>query len=291
MEYKVLQKELSYEQYHQSCIDSKALRSSYLKHLMKSPAHMNAAVNTPQEDKEHFHFGRKIHSLLENPEKFSETVIVEPEFVGMTKDGRPSTQSKEAREMKVAWYADLPKDANVVSKEEWGNITGIWNNVKQHKFLRNLLLKGVSEQSLWIKDPETGVTLACRPDFIAQESYIVDFKTTRDASPSYFKNQIFSPRGLFYVLGAAHYNYVLKHAGIGRGENFVYVALESTKPWGIKIYTLDAAALGPGEQWRRQLTQTYAKCLESDSWPNYDERAEAAEAPPYMVVPEFDDEY
>lgn len=284
VEYGKLHQGLTYEQYDAE----PGLRSSDLKLIKRSPAHWVEARRNPSPPTDALRFGQVFHMAIEHGKDFIARYKVEPEFTGRTKDGRESTRSAEALAKKEAWYADLPKDAVVVKREWLEPLQGMINAALGHRLVGNLLKNGVRETSLWVEDPETGVVLKCRPDFISEEGFVVDVKTTRDASPGFFKRQIFSDRNEgdpFYVLQAAHYAHCLRAAGIGRGESFVFIAIEKEAPYGIMVYPLDVGCLAPGEQWRSELTGRYAECRRTDTWPAYPEQAYPLVPPQYVSLP------
>jgi hypothetical protein len=261
------------------------LRASDLKQLKRSPAHYVTANQREQEDKEHFEFGKVFHAMVENGESFLDNYVVEPVFTGKTLDGRDSTRSRAAKDARDAWYLDL-KTGSVVVKERWVEpLVGMCRAIKAHRLVGNLVKEGVRETSLWVTDPETGVTLKCRPDFISSAGFLVDFKSTRNAHPDEFYWDIFGVRGYFYSMQLAHYNHCLRAAGISRGESATIVAVEKEAPYGVMVYPLDVGNLGPGEQWRAHLTRLYAECLRTNQWPGYPEQAQALDTPENIKLP------
>lgn len=287
IEVNTLHQGLNYEQY----AAEPGIRASDLKLIKRSPAHMVAAKAIPQEYSEPLEFGKILHMAVENGERFLEMYKVPPEFIGKTKDGRDSTRSKEALEKKAAWFADLPKDAIVVQREWVEPLKGMLGALTKHRLVGNLLKNGVKETSLWVQDPDTGETLKCRPDFISQDGFIVDLKTTRDAHPSFFKNQIFSDRSEdapFYILQAAHYAHCARVSRVANPDSFIIVAVEKEPPYGVMVYPLDIGCLGPGEQWRAELTQRYADCKKNNVWPSYPEQAVPVVPPQWVSLPGVD---
>lgn len=277
---------MSYEEYASGCLFIGALRSSHLKPLMKSPAHLLAQMSETREETEAFRQGKLIHKLFENPEKFMDSHVIEPEFTGKTKDGRDSTRSAEARQAKASWYASQDPDIIVLTKDDVDMISGIWKSLKTKTLIRNMLSQGTSESSLFVKDPVTGINLACRPDFISKHGHVIDIKSTVDASRDYFVNQIFSFRGYgpFYILQAAHYAHCMRSAKIGTGESFIFVAIEKSPPYEMNVYPMDEGCLAVGEQWREKLTKLYAECVSKNEWPGYEDRAMPVFPPEYATV-------
>ena len=272
---------LSYEDY----AAQPGLRASHLKKMRRSPAHFKASMAEEKKPSAALEFGKKFHFAIENPEKFRDLMVIEPEFVGKTKDGRDSTRSAEAKEKKAIWYSDLRPDQIVVTAEESFNLTGMLNSVTKHKLVGKLIRTGVRETSLWTKDPETDLDLQCRFDFISEYGHPVDFKTTMDASKGSFTWDIFSDKfesSPFYILAAAHYAHIARVSKQVNGESFYLVAVEKEPPWGVVVYPLDLGALDVGERHRARLTRQYAQCVKTGEWPCYEERAVPTEIPQWV---------
>lgn len=281
-----LHKGVSYEEY----AAEPGLRASDLKELKRSPAHWKAAKAQVQEKKEHLEFGKVFHSIIENGEQFLEHYIVEPVFEGRTKKGDLTTSlnCKDVKDKRDAWYAELKPQAVVVQADWVPRILGMMKSIRSHRLVGNLVKNGVRETSLWVKDPDTGLTLQCRPDLVTEAGFLVDFKTTEDAQPDKWTGpygHIFGTRGWFYAMQMAHYNHCLRVAGISRGESATIVAIEKEEPYGIMVYPLDVGNLGPGEQWRHHLTAIYASCVKTDKYPSYPEAAYALLTPEKIQLP------
>lgn len=282
IEYGKLYHELSYDEYHDVSAGLNALRASHLKHLKKSPAHLKAALDEPRSDTDAFRQGRLVHKFLENPEKFMDTHVVEPTFSGKTKDGKDSTRSAEAKILKTQWYADLKPETLVVRQDDIAMIKGISKAVREHTLIRNMLKEGVSETSLWVKDPQYEVAIACRPDFIAKAGYIVDLKTTRSADQHDFVRDIFSPHGYHYILQAALYAKCAKLAGLDRPDSFTFIAIEKEPPFCLNVFPMDHGCLEVGNSYIEKLLPIYAECIQKNTWPGYSDKAIPVEIPQWV---------
>lgn len=285
--------ELPYDDYHNFGLQIKALRSSFLKPLKQSPAHLKYALDNPKEETEALRQGKLIHAAFENPEKFMDTYVIEPIFSGYTQKGELTTSlnCKEVKSKRDEWYSNLEKNALVLSSQDATMITGMINSVKNHRLVKNLLKNGIKEVSGFVNDPDTGLVLQFRPDFIHESGYIIDIKSTRDASKEYFTKQIFSDFGFQYVLQAAHYSYCAKLIGLQRPDCFTFVAVEKSPPYGINVFPLNEAHLEIGERWRKKLTESYAQCLLKNEWPSYDPKAIDLEIPQYLDYPPLEEEF
>lgn len=283
-EFGKLYQEWSYEQYDAKCRELQALRSSHLKPLRKSPAHLRARLEGSMAESEAFRQGKLVHKFLENPEKFMETHVVEPKFVGKTKDGRDSERSAEAKVAKAQWYSDLKDGTIVLREDDVPMIKGIARTVREHGMVRNLLKEGVSETSLWVQEVVNGVavSLACRPDFIAKQGYIIDLKTTRSAHPDDFISDIFSDKGYHYILQASLYARCARLAGLARPDSFTFVAIEKEPPYCLNVFPLDHGCLAVGDSYVDKLVETYAQCIDTGKWPGYSNKAVPVTIPTWV---------
>lgn len=267
---------VSYEQY----AEVQGIRSSWLHHLKRSPAHFQAALKAPQKKSDAMAFGTLFHSMIENPTKFMDSYVVAPKL-----DLRKNVDKAKMAD----FMATVRSDQVVVKDGEIDDLIGMAKAFSSHSLLKHMLKNSIHESSLWVKDPDNGELLQCRPDFITEHGYCVDIKTCQDARPSKFTNAIFSDRDRFYILQAAHYNHCLKIAGINKRDNLTIVAIESSAPYGINIYPLDIGCLGPGEQWRAELTALYHDCKKKKKWPCYPEQVIPITPPEWTPVPELED--
>lgn len=269
---------VSYEEYN----TQPGVRSSHLYEIKKSPAHLQVSLATPRRETDALAMGKKFHSMIENAERFMDTFIVEPVVNRRTNAGKQELED---------FYANAPKDKIILEPEEVEILTGMARAFVGHKILKNMLKNSIRESSLWVEDPETGLTIKCRPDFITEHGFPADAKTCLDATPDTFIREIFSDRAYnrFYILQAAHYAHCLKLARIGNGDSMTLVAIEKKPPFGVMIYPLDAGCLDVGDRWRAKLMRTYADCVNKGEWPCYPERAWPVLIPQW-VVEEIGDE-
>jgi hypothetical protein len=280
-EFNKLHQGLSYEQY----AEAPGIRASDLKLVRRSPAHWLAAQSTKDKPSEAKEFGRIFHKAMEAPQKFLDLVIVEPIFIGKTKDGRDSERSAEAKMKKEEWKSSLSPDRIVLSKADADTLTGMLTACLRHKIIGNMFREGVRETSLWVTDDVTGEVIKCRPDFINSRSHVCDIKTTRNASRNFFLREIFSCNYFsdrFYALQAAHYVHCARIAKVCRDDAFIFVAIEKEPPYGIMIHPLDRGGIEVGERARSILTSKLVECRKNNAWPCYPETVTPVEIPQWV---------
>jgi hypothetical protein len=260
--------DLSNEQYHQA---RGFLSSSGLKTLlMKSPAHFKhewLRGSDGEEENEHFRYGTICHMAILEPDKFKSSFVLEPEFVGPTKDGRMSTQSKAAREQKAQWYADLPKDKIVVTAEDRDKITGTINSILNHDKAAKVIKGAQVEMSGFFREPSTGILCRIRPDILhVGKKVLVDLKTTQNASPRIFASQIAK---FGYHISLAFYSIGIKEITGSEPDICALLAVEKEAPFVCSLFTVDKQSLQTAKAWVYHGLSILKSCIEKDKWPSY----------------------
>ena len=142
-------------------------------------------------------------------------------------------------------------------------------------------LAGKSELSFFATEPETGLEVRCRPDFMLDDgSLIVDLKTTTDASPKGFQKSLVNFR---YYVQAAWYLDVVELATGKRPDGFLFIAVEKQRPFGVGVYVADEEMIKLGREHAMEDLRNIAKWKAEDSYPGYSDRAEMISLPKWML--------
>jgi len=129
-----------------------------------------------------------------------------------------------------------------------------------------MLSNGFAESSLFWKDPESGVLLKTRPDYLSiKHKAIFDLKTSCDASKDAFSRSI---HNFGYHIQAA---LAIDGLKISLGEEFdvVNLVVEKSEPYCSGAYFIDLPALALGRKLYREGIKIYLKCLNNNFWPSY----------------------
>ena len=264
-------KNLPNEEYHAI----QDIGSTSVKRAGKSMAHLQYELRNPKPQTPAMFLGSATDLALLEPHLFESEYLVAPKFVGLTKDGRESSTSKEALDKKAAWYA-ANQNKKILDADQMENIKGMVHSVYSHQTAKKLLNLGHSQDSYFWTDPVTGVKCKCRPDFLREGKIIIDLKTTVDASPNEFSKSVFK---YGYHISAAWY---LDGVSLVTGQEydtFILLAVESAAPYGVAIYYLDQAAIQVGRDYYRAFLEKYAACLETGIFPGYDEHINTISIP------------
>lgn len=195
--------DLSIEDYHNdpaiSCSGIKLLRKHPLKYWLSSS--MNP--NKKPLDTIALRYGKAIHCLLFEPENFDDEFIVLPPRV------RSDSEKTIIRE------PDLKK------------IEDSLDEIRQDKTYDGWFKGGYPEVSIFWEDPETGLMLRCRFDYL-NTSFFLDYKSTKDIEKveKAIADYEYNIQSAFYLTGIL--NLKLK---IAKNEEIYISGTDKQKEW------------------------------------------------------------
>lgn len=256
------------------------VRQSMLKLLAKSPAHMKHAIEHPEPDTPDQLIGTITHVAVFEPKRLETCCWVKPETYQDPKtiDWKKWNGNANACKDWLAAHQDRP----IISQENYTRVLGIRDSVARHPAAALALKTGKAEQSLFCEDPETGLQLKCRADWMSGNAF-ADLKTCLDASESGFKKTV-AQRG--YHIQAAMTLHIAEILGLGK-EHFIFIAAEKEPPYAVAIWELEPEDLEIGRNQFRRLLSRYLECTVSDSWPAYSKNIERLSLPAWAKKAEF----
>jgi len=248
-----------------------ALSASGAKMLMKTPAHYLASREQSAPTKAMI-LGTVVHTMVLEPEKFESEVAVAPKFDMRTKFG------KQAREE----FEESSKGKLVIDEFEHEKARGISESLRAHPFFIEYVKDGTAETTmLW---EQYGVQCKARVDYIAKD-VIYDVKTCQDASPAGFSRQIANFK---YHMQAAHYLMGRKRL-VGTNiepSRFVFLAVESSPPYSVGIYSLTRESLQRGAEGMKQAAERYIQIGEDKPTQHYTDGLQEISLPGWMFTSE-----
>lgn len=243
---------------------------SVLKHVARSPLHARAAMLAPDTDATRAMLvGEALDCGLLTPSHFPLRYGVPPKVDRRTKDGKAEY---------AAWEEAHPQFV-ALTAEEYEAVEGMLAAVQSHEFAAQILgAKGANQISIAWRDPESGILCKGRPDAIRQYAgytWVVDVKTTADASPDMFaricSNLKYHWQAAMYVDGL---NVLRPHS-----RRFIHVVIESKPPHGVAIYELTDEAVQQGRDDYRAALRVLKRCRETNTWPGYPSGIEPLDLP------------
>lgn len=242
--------EWSNNEYH---ADRSAVSCSALKQILRSPAHMKAYYEKPNEETTSRLIGTALHAAVLEPEMFESTYV---EWRGGNKTGKVYTAFLEENSGK-----------SVLKSAEMTAVLRMRDSIMNYREypIGELLRNGQNEQSIVWTDPETGVRCKIRPD--NQNPYgTFDLKTTDDARPDAFvRNSV----RMLYDLQAAMYQEGIFQT-TGNRLDFFFIAVEDDAPHSTWVHKASDEMLASGMKKFRQALATYKRCLETGEYPDYE---------------------
>ncbi len=246
------------------------ISNSGLNKIALSPAHYRfAEKNDPTRA---MAIGSAIHCALLQPD------LYETEYLRLHGITARTASEYKAAVKEFAGGADF-----VLTGPESDHIAGMQACVMADPNGRSLLAgDGYREASLFVRDPETGVTVRVRYDFLPADSArpVVDLKKTRDCRSEKFMRHIAEYR---YHVQAALYLDALEWATGQKRNGFMMLAIEDSLPHALKPYLIGTESLALGRKEYRAALNTFAECEKSNSWPCYDTTPELIEVPDWLL--------
>lgn len=250
--------------------DHDSLSSSGARSLLNAPAIFDYERKQPPNPKPEYDFGHAAHKYVLG--EGSEIVEVEAD----------SWRGKDAQEAREAAWAD---DKVPLLTKDIATAKTMAAAAYNHPLLHQLLSvpEGAAELSGYWHDPETGVRLRFRPDWLCQiggRIIGVDYKTTTDSSPEHCAK---AAADYGYHMQDAWYRDGLIATEISDNPDFL-IAFQSKKPPHlVSVARIRAHHVDLGRRRNRKAIGIYHRCVETGIWPGYGDHIHDLDLPNYAV--------
>ena len=210
--------DISNKEYHQD--DAKS--STDMRNILKSEELFMSKLTEVIEPTKAMQQGTALHTYFLERDKFKNEVAVKDSDIKLT--------TKAGKE----WVAEQ-KD-KIIIDEDFFNIFPIVEEKINSKASDIFKEDGIKEASFFWDDIYD-IKCKCRPDYLSPDfSYMIDLKTTADASPRGFKSSVikfnYAVQAQFYIRGIQKYTDV-------KPSKFYFIVIEKTKPYHVELYDLD----------------------------------------------------
>lgn len=204
--------------------------------------------------------GTAFHAASLEPEKFDDEYVI-----ANFKDRRAAGYK--------AWAEAQIK--HILMASDLRNVLGMRRSLFAHDVAGGLLRSGGEfEYSALAVDPETGVLLRARADFMSDDGWIVDLKKCQDASDAGCRKAI---ENYGYWQQDPFYMDVFELAGGVRPQGFVFIFVEEDFPHAVNAIYLTEDDRARGRKKYRSNLRLYAHCSENNYWPAYGSQAKELE--------------
>jgi hypothetical protein len=258
-----------------------SLSSTGARKLLESPAKFHHAQAHPQEPKAAFDLGTAAHTKILG---VGAGVVAYPDE-HLTKSGNVSTAAAT-----VAW-AEVQRTAGLtpISPKDMAAVDAMAESVLAHPVARELLeQEGNAEASVFATDPDTGVRMRARfdflPNFMQDNPCTVDLKTTaKSAAPEEFAKTV---AGFGYHIQQEWY---LHAYGIAAGDftaRMKFVVVETAAPYLVGVYELAPEFAELALARVRKALATYKVCADANIWPGYPHDTDPLQPPNWLIYQE-----
>jgi hypothetical protein len=236
------------------------------------PAKFKERMDNPPEPKPIYTFGHAAHRLILG--KGAEIVEVDA----------PDWRSKAAREIRdTACNGIAP-----MLTHELDQAKAMVSAVRRHPIAGPLFEQGDAEMSMYTTDPITGITLRGRTDWMTVVNgrlTIVDFKTSDTSEPDRFGRKAAS---YFYHGQHAWYVDLVKSLRLHDNPDFIDVVVEKCRPHIVTVTRFDDEAVREGRRLNRIAIDLYARCTETNTWPDYTDEIATLSLPMWAINDEIE---
>lgn len=259
------------EQYHS---DKTAFNSSSLKKMLRSPKafYYDFFLGNKEEASPSMKFGTIAHKVILEGSKFVSRYVVQPDLGDMR-----SSKNREARD---AWRSEQAPDAIIVTQDERDRLFMMIDSILGHSEAFELLKSGVPESTGYWRDPETGLHLRMRCDFISSNlNALVDIKTTRDCQWYEFRRSV---EDLRYDFQMMMYDSGIYQITKEKPQHRAWLAIESKAPFEVAVYEVPPEYESTGTFACKRVLRSLNECIKQNVWRQRQFEIEYGEMSPWF---------
>lgn len=195
----------------------------------------------------------------------SHCCILEPEAFEQRYARRPDGMHGNSNAFKD-WKATVERNGLIVlTGDQWDDCYRLRDAIMKNPLARGLLQGGITERSIYVTHPGTGLQIKCRPDYLS--GTCVDLKSTARISASEFSKSIANHR---YHVQQALYRDILR-IQTGEAPRFLFLVYESDYPYSVAVYELDEEDEYRGRIAYGRELEALAEHAKHDFWPDLSE--------------------
>lgn len=230
------------------------------------PAKFRWAQDNPKPINKNYDFGHIVHHLVLTVG--DPIFVMDPAVHGLNKDGSVSSAPAQTKMWKDADAAARLRGEIPVHIDKYAVAEDMAAAVQRHPLAGPMFDEGQPELSIYAHDPETGILLRGRTDWLTywnQRLTIIDLKTSATASPDELRRKWW---GLGYHMQDPWYRTLLHLLGF-EDVDFLFVAVDKSAPHIVTPGRYVPQAQAEGERLNRQAIDLFVECMAFDQWPDY----------------------
>lgn len=263
--------DISYEEYSKNSAISNSDLGMALRTLAHYKLHkeMQSKGIEGDSESEAKMLGHLLHELVLEPNKNTlKKIAIRPDDL--------SFRTKEGKE-----WRDSNKNKYILTKEQKNILINMRDSIWSHPRAKLFITNGKSEQSIFVKDQETGLNLKGRIDFLPSNdsNLCVDLKTAMDSSKEGFQKAI--GRYRYFRQASFYLDLCSKIEGLSPRTVFAIIAVEKTPPFATNIFILEDSAIEAGRLEYKMLLNKVANAIKENKFPACEESEIIAQIPEY----------
>lgn len=244
--------------------DRNSISSTQARRLLEvTPRRWQWERNNPRPSSSAMEWGTALHTLVLG-------VGMPPVDTGYEKW---QTDKAKTRVAEIRAEGGIP-----LKPKEFEAVNTAAENLRKHPEVALLLASGEPELSAWARDPDTGVMLRARGDWVhwidERTAVIGDVKKSSEPGPDEFA---WSVDSYGYHRQQAFYQRVFALLGVRTTFRFLVVC--SDPPYEPYVVELKQAAVELGERDNARALEIYAQCEAAGEWPTHDIRIHEIDLP------------
>lgn len=244
-----------------------AVHYSDLVHMIKSPHAFMWRQRFPMKSTSQMKLGVLAHKAILEGRDFLEDYIVEPIFMGFTKDGKETTSANalSVKQAKAEWYEQLRPGQQVVTQGDYDTLGFMMESLLSHSFVQDIFKNGRPEvRGQWL-DPATQIGCTFANDFLTFDCHTwVDLKTCQASEAYKFRNSV---EKLRYDLQMHMYTTGSEKVFGKAPKEKVWIAIENVEPYECRVHYVDSYYEETGRYEFRESMTKLKHCLKENKWP------------------------
>lgn len=231
------------------------------------PALFRWSQDNPKPINKIYDFGHIVHHLVLGVG--DPIFIMDPALHGLNKDGSPSAAPANTTKWKDTDAAARERGEIPVHIDKFAVAQAMAAAVVDDAIAGPLFADGIPELSIYVEDPETGVLLRGRVDWMTWVDgvlKVIDLKTSATVNPAELRRKWW---GYAYHCQEAWYRRLLELLGVAEDIDFLFVAVDKNPPHLVTPGRYIESARAEGERLNRQAIDLFLECSTTDSWPGF----------------------
>lgn len=255
--------DISAEEYH---LRTDCVHSSSLKNILKSPHAYKFLLENKQAETPSLKIGTIAHGAILEGQSFLNKYVVQPVFVGLTKEGKETTSMNalSVKQQYQEWLAALPEGSLIMTQAENDKLMFMIDSLVNHKFVFELLKNGTPEYKKQWRDPVTGLACISSDDFVSFDNDVwIDIKTTTNCEWEDFRRSVekygYDFQAAFYARG---------HKEVHRKDfrDKLWISIENQPPYNCRVHYVSPYYLEAGEIKVRDAMRELSHAIKYNEW-------------------------